>query len=535
MKSKRTGGGALSALLTFVLLLVGVVAPAGTAAANDLPRFNLTASSVRIGGSVLVTEADPCPPPVEDDMGTLFGHVVVGVIDANGVNRGRGTAQLDSQGHWGQVWVSVDARRARSLSPPTFKEVAAPGVAQLTGRCVVPGTNVSYETQSVTLTDSSPYVTHGSGVIGRSLQVTPSEPCPSGSDVVRMMANDEDTNDLTQQRAVSDNDAWELEIPDWYPQHSISLRVECMQGQSIRQSYDDVITELVYDAHRYVAMGDSYSSGVGTFNYDASSGSCRRSSESYVSYVTAQRNLGTPFFIACGGAQTADFYGQNPVTGEARQLNALTNATRYATLTVGGNDVGFAGVMESCSHYPNHNGWGCANDSSLVNDLNQRIDALAGTTTKTAADGRQIRSLEQVYADIANAAPHAKIYVGGYPRLFGSNQSDYIANGSAPGGSQCVLATGVTVSYSDAQWLNQMADELNSVIEGAVSAAQANGVDVTYVPADLFDGHGLCDSDTSWLNGAVLDESNQPQVESLHPNSEGYSIGYGPAFAAIMN
>lgn len=291
---------------------------------------------------------------------------------------------------------------------------------------------------------------------------------------------------------------------------------------------------------KYVAMGDSYSAGVGTFNYDSTSGGCLRSPNSYVSYVTSQHStMGTPNFVACGGATTADLYGQNPSAVEPRQLNALTNDTQHVTMTIGGNDVGFSKVMEACVHRPGNEGFGCASDSSVTGPLAQRINALAGTSSATAPDGRQITALTQVLADIASAAPDAKIYIGGYPRLFGGDQNNYVSDSSAPGGALCVMTPGVTVSYSDAQWLNQKADELNGVIQNAVNAVEANGVDVTYVPAALFSGHGLCDSGTPWLNSAVID-GNTSQFphstpESLHPTSEGYQNGYGVAFATIVS
>ncbi len=290
----------------------------------------------------------------------------------------------------------------------------------------------------------------------------------------------------------------------------------------------------------YVAMGDSYSAGVGTFNYDSTSGSCLRSSGSYVPYVASQHStMGTPNFVACGGATTADLYGQNPSAVEPRQLDALTNDAQYVTMTIGGNDAGFSKVIERCANWIQNNGFNCASDSSMTGPLAQRINALAGTGNATAPDGRQITALTQVFADIASAAPGAKIYVGGYPQLFGGDQNNYVSNSSAPGGALCVMSPGVTVSYSDAQWLNQKADELNGVIQNAVNTVKANGADVTYVPAALFGGHGLCDSGTPWLNGVVFDgdTSQLPRTtpESMHPTSEGYQNGYGVAFATIVS
>ena len=63
-------------------------------------------------------------------------------------------------------------------------------------------------------------------------------------------------------------------------------------------------------APSYVALGDSYSSGTGT----------RR---------------------ACSGAKIAD------VTNT--QLSALSSSTSYVTISIGGNDAGFASVLTTCA------------------------------------------------------------------------------------------------------------------------------------------------------------------------------------------
>ena len=58
-------------------------------------------------------------------------------------------------------------------------------------------------------------------------------------------------------------------------------------------------------APRYVALGDSYSSGTGTRNYLADGTSCQRSTRAYPSLVAAGGGLDLNF-RACSGATTAD-------------------------------------------------------------------------------------------------------------------------------------------------------------------------------------------------------------------------------------
>jgi lysophospholipase L1-like esterase len=89
----------------------------------------------------------------------------------------------------------------------------------------------------------------------------------------------------------------------------------------------------------YTALGDSYSSGVGTRTYLADSGSCYRSQFAYP--VAVARQLGANLtFAACSGARVQDIYNQ---------LGSLGANTTLVTLTVGGNDAGFVNVIARCA------------------------------------------------------------------------------------------------------------------------------------------------------------------------------------------
>lgn len=87
-------------------------------------------------------------------------------------------------------------------------------------------------------------------------------------------------------------------------------------------------TQAQAAAGPYTALGDSYSSGVGTRTYYSDSGSCYRGPNAYPVKVAAQ--LGAPLtFAACSGARVADV--QN-------QLGSLSTSTAFVTVSVGGNE-----------------------------------------------------------------------------------------------------------------------------------------------------------------------------------------------------
>src|SRR3954453_7643512 len=89
----------------------------------------------------------------------------------------------------------------------------------------------------------------------------------------------------------------------------------------------------------YVALGDSYSSGVGTNRYDLSS-TCKRSSVAYPALVQAAKGYALNF-QACSGATTTDVINN--------QVGALNSTTNFVTVTAGGNDAGFTSLLVSCT------------------------------------------------------------------------------------------------------------------------------------------------------------------------------------------
>lgn len=235
-------------------------------------------------------------------------------------------------------------------------------------------------------------------------------------------------------------------------------------------------------APSYVALGDSYSSGVGTRSYIDDGTSCQRSTYAYPSLIAAARGYALNF-RACSGAKIPD------VT--TTQLSALGTATSYVTISVGGNDAGFAGVLTECAQP-----W-------WSSDCNGAID-----TAQAYIKDKLPAALATLYSSIRTKAPNAKVVVVGYPRIFD--------------GEDCNAAT--WFSPAEETRLNATADLLNSKLASAASAkafAFAN-------PTNRFVGHAVCDS-TEWLNGL-----SNPISESYHPNRLGHSSGYTPLVSPLL-
>ncbi len=226
----------------------------------------------------------------------------------------------------------------------------------------------------------------------------------------------------------------------------------------------------------YVALGDSYSSGVGTRTYINDGTSCQRSVYAYPSLIASARSY-TLNFRACSGATVAD------VTNT--QLSALSTSTSYVSISVGGNDAGFASVLTECAQP----GW--------MSNCNGAIDNAQNIINNTLPS-----RLATLYSSIRSKAPNAKVVIVGYPRIFN--------------GEDC--NAGTWFSPAEETRLNYTSDLLNGKMSTAASNAGFTFASVT----TPFVGHAVCDN-PEWINGL-----SSPVSESYHPNKTGQSSGYTP-------
>jgi lysophospholipase L1-like esterase len=294
---------------------------------------------------------------------------------------------------------------------------------------------------------------------------------------------------------------------------------------------------------KYVALGDSYSAGTGTFNSDIDN-VCKRSTDNYAYYIAenSTRGIETPDIAACNGAVTADIM---PSSGDVSQSDVLGDGTEFVTLTIGGNDVGFERILSRCITTALNIGYGCSGDSSFTLPISQRIAALAGTSSSTQyspADNKEIYSIAEVLDRIVTKAPNAEVYIAGYPELFGSAVYHDYEPLTSPSGYVCHVNTTSPITAKvdsyDTLWLNDQAELLNTVISNAVEDARQQGKNVHYVSPSNFYGHALCDEHSPWINDVVIDTDAVPPTplpESIHPTTQGYALGYGEAFLEEMD
>ena len=230
----------------------------------------------------------------------------------------------------------------------------------------------------------------------------------------------------------------------------------------------------------YVAMGDSYSSGLGAGDY-GSSGSCYRSANAYPELWASASAPASFAFVACAGATTTDVINS--------QLTALNSGTSLVSITIGGNDVGFASVMETCV---------LGSTSDCVSAIDQ-----AEYLTQTQLPGE----LNTLFSDIRAHAPNARVVVLGYPDFYDLSLSQYC----------------IGLSTTDRTDLNAGANLLDTEIQDAAARAGFVYADVR----SAFSGHEICDWN-SWLHSVDWTFLEA----SYHPTATGQADAYYKVFSA---
>jgi lysophospholipase L1-like esterase len=212
-----------------------------------------------------------------------------------------------------------------------------------------------------------------------------------------------------------------------------------------------------------------------------------QSNKGYPALLDPKGRIDLQVNATCAGATT---------TYVAQHLpSELNEDTRLVTLTVGGNDLGFAALAGTCT---------------TANTPEKQLQCLAAIKDAVAVDrlldlGTHLTGL---YAQVAKEAPNALIVVTGYPYLFESDPSNPIITA-----------------------FNAATAALNKTIEDAVNAAHDTppGVNIIYVDVtDQFEGHGIGSSDDPFINGPT---AGVP--EAFHPNAAGYRA-YAKAISAAI-
>ncbi|GAA4205272.1 SGNH/GDSL hydrolase family protein [Actinocatenispora rupis] len=229
----------------------------------------------------------------------------------------------------------------------------------------------------------------------------------------------------------------------------------------------------------YVALGDSYSSGVGA---GGESGSCLQSQNAYSALWASANSPASYQTVACSGATTDDVNGS--------QVSALSADTTLVSITIGGNDVGFANIMQTCA---------LQGTTACVNAVQAAED-----TARSEMPGK----LDNTYANIRSHAPNAHVVVLSYPVFYQLNTSGCVGLSET---SRAKIDEGINL--------------LDDITRDAVG--RQSGFAFADV-RDIWVGHQLCSGGTKWLHALNFADI----TESYHPTAAGQSGGYLPVFSS---
>jgi lysophospholipase L1-like esterase len=239
----------------------------------------------------------------------------------------------------------------------------------------------------------------------------------------------------------------------------------------------------------YVALGDSYTASPLTGPLAGPPPGCLRSTNNYP-HLVAERTGARLTDVSCSGAQTRDLAAPQTVQGGQNppQYAALGAGTQLVTVGIGGNDIGFGEIVQSCVS-PTPFGTPCRDRyvQGIHDELAARIDAVGDR-------------LDDVLDEVHRRAPTARVLLVGYPSILPAQ------------GPGCFPV--VPYTAGDVDYLRGVLTHLNEQIADAASDGEATYVD-TATPTV---GHDVCTPPgTRWIEGLVPTAPAYP----VHPNALG--------------
>lgn len=236
---------------------------------------------------------------------------------------------------------------------------------------------------------------------------------------------------------------------------------------------------------RYVAIGDSFSSGIDVDPADDRA--CGRSAANYAHlFSDAEENVELSD-VTCGGADPASLTApQKLVEGQRPpSIDAVAPDTDLVTYSLGANEfLSFGTLVYLCSPLARTDPDGSSCSTGEWSTLPQRLHSTLADRTSNAVLAIRAR------------APEARVVVVGYPMVF-----------SASGG-----CADMPMPSGDVDWAVRVNRAWNSGLARGAEVADAEFLDV----AALSEGHEAC-SEAPWINPTSAFTPTDP----LSPSASG--------------
>lgn len=249
----------------------------------------------------------------------------------------------------------------------------------------------------------------------------------------------------------------------------------------------DVDTARLPIQKGYVAFGDSYAAGIGTGTTDGDG--CRKGEFSYPRQLAAMADGNIDFQnLPCSGAVV----GEVLQGGTKSQIDAWTNPGNadIATLSIGGNDIGFYPILTAC--VLRVGGLFAGNCDSAVRS---GYDKINGPDLKNDIQSALHQMIEKSGRD------DFKVYVTGYPTFFNPDTAtcDYSFFNYWETGHHNTHDRGYTYLYKALRLkLNKLVEDLNTLLSQAVDSINTDypSQRVWFIdPNPRYVGHRFCEVD----------------------------------------
>ncbi|PNY24236.1 SAGA-associated factor 73 [Tolypocladium capitatum] len=278
--------------------------------------------------------------------------------------------------------------------------------------------------------------------------------------------------------SVSTLEAQDARQPWWQHGHQQQRQHVLPPSSGMSSSTDWRPARLARRPAGFVALGDSYSAGIGT-GFNGTEDDCRRGLHAYPELV--QSDLDGAFqFLSCTGSTIDDMLSG----ADNSQVDAFNTSlpVDFALVSIGGNDLGFFDIMNSCifRFYSFYSGT-C--DEAL-------------RRSQEAFDGPEFEQrLRLVIMEILDRVqwekhPWFTIVVTGYARFFNAETAEC---------DECSFGVwwrGPKLERKLRQRMNRMVSDVNNKIRSSVDEINAGFTEprVIFVDYDdAFEGHRFCE------------------------------------------
>jgi len=270
----------------------------------------------------------------------------------------------------------------------------------------------------------------------------------------------------------------------------------------------------------YVALGDSYAAGFGlpapaTPTRPAFPG-CAQTSLDYPHRLAARLKLQLTD-ASCSGATTADFYTPQNVPGPMppAQLNVVKALQpNLVTVTIGGNDLGFASIAQTClAASPSGPLFLHPTFASCTAYFASSAGSADNPYARLAGVGAKVRAALKA---VHKAGPHARILVIAYPAIAPNARNTPLggcfAANAIPGAP---LASAFPFTDTDVPFLAQLQQRLDGEIAEATRDSGGSYTDIYRASLP----HSACSPEsTRWVEPVVPGGGGS---NVLHPSLAG--------------